>query len=84
MNINFKTIIDNILLINLFLVIFFAIYFLFAVTMQINGNSVFLLYFQQFWNPIIVPLITILILAALINGIIAWLRNKLHSQGEDI
>ena len=84
MKIEFKKIVDNFLLINLFLVIIFAIYFLFAVIMQINGVFVFLLYFQKFWNPLIVPLITILIISALISGINSWLLNKLRSQGEDI
>ena len=84
MKIEFKKIVDNFLLINLFLVIIFAIYFLFAVIMQINGVFVFLLYFQKFWNPLIVPLITILIISSLISGINSWLLNKLRSQGEDI
>ena len=84
MKIEFKKIVDNFLLINLFLVIIFAIYFLFAVIMQINGVFVFLLYFQKFWNPLIVPLITILITSSLISGFTAWLWNKLRSQEEDI
>ena len=84
MKIHLKKIIDNFLLVNLFLVIIFAIYFLFAVIMQINGVFVFLLYFQKFWNPLIVPLITILITSSLISGITSWLWNKLRSQEEDI
>ena len=84
MKINFKKIIDNFLLINLFLVIIFAIYFLFSVLMQINGNFIFLGYFQNLWNPLIVPLITILIAGALISGVSSWLQNKLHPPEEDI
>ena len=84
MNINFRKIIDNILVFNFFIVIIFAIYFLFAVIMQLNGVFIFLNYFNKFWNPVIVPLITILIIGALINGISSWLQNKLHSQEEDI
>ncbi len=84
MKINLRKIVDNFLLVNLFLVIIFAIYFLFAVIMNINGIFIFLKFFQKFWNPIIVPLITILITSTLVNGIISWLQNKLHSQEEDI
>ena len=84
MNIKFRKIIDNALLVNFFIVIIFAIYFLFAVIMQLNGVFIFLNYFNKFWNPVIVPLITILIIGALINGISSWLQNKLHSQEEDI
>ena len=81
---NLKKIVDNFLLVNLFLVIIFAIYFLFSVIMQINGYVIFLQYFQKLWNPLIVPLITILMVSILINGFTSWLQKKLPSQEEDI
>ena len=81
---NLKQIIDNLLLINLFVVIFFAIFFIFAIIMQLNGIFVFINFIQRVWNPLIVPLITILIIGALVNGIISWWRRKLLSQEEDI
>ena len=79
-----KQIIDNLLLINLFTVIFFAIFFIFAIIMQLNGIVIFINFIQIVWNPLIVPLITILIIGALVNGINSWLRRKLLSQEEDI
>ena len=79
-----KQIIDNLLLINLFTVIFFAIFFIFATIMQLNGIFVFINFIQKVWNPLIVPLITILIIGALVNGINSWWRRKLLSQEEDI
>ena len=79
-----KQIIDNLLLINLFTVIFFAIFFIFAIIMQLNGIFVFINFIQIVWNPLIVPLITILIIGALVNGINSWWRRKLLSQEEDI
>ena len=81
---NLKQIIDNLLLINLFLVIFCAIFFVFAIIMQINGIFIFIDFIQRVWNPLIVPLITILIVGALANGINSWWRRKLLSQEEDI
>ena len=81
---NFKEIIDNFLLINLFTVIFFAIFFIFAIIMQFNGIFIFIDFIQRVWNPLIVPLITILIFGTLINGINSWWRRKLLSQEEDI
>ena len=78
-----KVIIDNFLLINLFVVIFFAIFFIFAVIMQINGVFIFFNYFQKLWNPLIVPLITILIISTLVNGLNSWWRRKWLSQEED-
>ena len=79
-----KQIIDNLLLINLFTVIFFAIFFVFAIIMQLNGIFIFINFIQIVWNPLVVPLITILIIGALINGINSWWRRKLLSQEEDI
>ena len=79
-----KEIIDNLLLINLFGVIFFGVFFLFAVIMQINGVFIFLNFFQNIWNPFIVPLITILIVSTLLNAINSWWRRKWLSREEDI
>ncbi len=79
-----KQIFDNLLLINLFTVIFFAIFFIFAIIMQLNGIFIFINFIQIVWNPLIVPLITILIIGALVNGINSWWRRKLLSQEEDI
>ncbi len=79
-----KQIIDNLLLINLFTVIFFAIFFIFAIIMQFNDIFIFINFIQIVWNPLIVPLITILIIGALVNGINSWWRRKLLSQEEDI
>ena len=79
-----KQIIDNLLLINLFTVIFFAIFFIFAIIMQFNEIFIFINFIQIVWNPLIVPLITILIVGALVNGINSWWRRKLLSQEEDI
>ena len=81
---NLKEIVDNLLLINLFIVIFFAIFFMFAIIMQFNGIFIFINFIQRVWNPLIVPLITILIMGALVNGINSWWRRKLLSQEEDI
>ena len=79
-----KQIIDNLLLVNLFTVIFFAIFFIFAIIMQLNGIFIFINFIQIVWNPFVVPLITILIIGALVNGINSWWRRKLLSQEEDI
>ena len=81
---NLKQIIDNLLLVNLFTVIFFALFFIFAIIMQLNGISIFINFIQIIWNPLIVPLITILIISALVIGINSWWKRKVLSQEEDI
>ena len=80
----FKEVIDNFLLINLFIVVFFALFFIFAVIMNFNGVFIFLQFFQKVWNPLIVPLITILIISSIGNGINSWLRRKWLSREKDI
>ena len=80
---NLKQIIDNFLLVNLFTVIFFSIFFVFAIIMQFNGVFIFIDFIQRVWNPLIVPLITILIIGSLVNGINSWLRRQLLSQEKD-
>ena len=81
---NLKKIIDNLLLINLFTVIFFAIFFVFAIIMQFNRVFIFIDFIQRVWSPLIVPLITILIIGTLVNGFTSWWRRKLLSREEDI
>ena len=81
---NLKEVIDNLLLVNLFIVIFFAIFFIFALVMQINGVSIFMGFIQILWNPLIVPLISILIVSSILNGISSWLKRKWLAQEEDI
>ena len=79
-----KEVIDNLLLINLFLVFIFAFFFLFSIIMRMNGVNFFIDFFQKIWNPIIVPLISILIFSMLLNGIISWLQRKVLASKEDI
>ncbi len=81
---NLKQLLDNLLLVNLFAVIFFAIFFIFAIIMELNGKFIFINFIQRIWNPLIVPLITILIISALVNGVNSWWMRKLRSQEEDI
>jgi len=79
-NNKFKSFIDQVLLINLFLVIIFAFFFIFSVIMEINGFSIYLDLFRRIWNPLIIPLITLLILSSLWSGINSWLKRREHSE----
>ena len=76
----FKSLIDQVLLINLFLVIIFAFFFMFSVIMEINGVSIYLDLFRKIWNPLITPLITLLILSSLWSGINSWLKQREHFE----
>jgi len=81
---NIKNFVDNILLINLFLVILSAIFFLFSLVLEINGNSFLLNFFRKLWEPFILPIITILITSSILNGIISWLIQKARLEDKDI
>ena len=75
-NNQFKNFIDQVLLINLFLVIIFAFLFIFSIIMQMNGFSIYLDFFRKIWNPLIIPLITLLILSSRWSGINSWLERR--------
>jgi len=75
-----KSYIDQILLLNLFLVIIFAFFFIFSVIMELNGFSSFLDFFRKIWNPLIIPPITLLIVSSLWSGINSWLKRREHSE----
>ena len=79
-NNKFKSYIDQILLTNLFLVIIFAFFFIFSVIMEINGVGIYLNFFRKLWNPLIIPLITLLIVSSLWSGINSWLTKRAHSE----
>ncbi len=79
-NNKFKSYIDQILLTNLFLVIIFAFFFIFSVIMEINGVGIYLNFFRKLWNPLIIPLITLLIVSSLWSGINSWLEKRGPSE----
>ena len=73
---NVKNIIDRILVIDFFLVLFGAIYFLLSVICYFFGVNIFLNIFQLLWLGFFTPTISILILASIINAIWDWLLNR--------
>ena len=79
-NNKFQSFIDQVLLINLFLVVIFAFFFIFSIIMEINGFSIYLNFFRKIWNPLIIPLITLLIVSSLWSGLNSWLQRRGHSQ----
>ena len=75
-----KDFIDQILVINFFIVIIFACFFIFSIIMELNGFSIYLDFFRKIWNPLIIPLITLLIVSSVWSGINSWLSQKEHSE----
>ena len=81
---DFKKFLDNFLICNLFIVIFSALFFIFSLIMDINGQSIFLKFFRKIWDPFILPAITILIFSTLSIAFISWLKKKVLPEDEDI
>ena len=81
---DFKKYLDNFLLCNLFIVIFSALFFIFSLIMEINGESIYLDFFRKIWEPFILPAITILIFSSLLVAFISWLKKKVLLEEEDI
>jgi len=68
-----KTWMDRILMVNVFLVMAGALWFVVAVGFHSQGLEQPLGRFQQLWAPLFMPAIGLLMAAALLNGGLQWL-----------
>ena len=73
-----KKLLDNILIINLFILILGAFFFLASVLSSINGSQRLYNLFQHLWYPVFIPALSLFFTAILIEVIISKLptRNK--------
>ena len=81
-----KTWMDRFLMVNVFLVMAGALWFVVAVGLHSQGLEQPLGHFQQLWTPLFMPAIGLLMAAALLNGGLQWLlrlktRHEQHSPG---
>ena len=78
----FKTWMDRILMVNVFLVMSGALWFALAVGLHSQGLEQPLKFFQGLWQPLFMPAIGLLMAAALLNGSLQWLLRlkKKHEQ----
>ena len=77
-----KTWVDRLLMVNVFLVMAGALWFVVAVGFHSQGLEQPLGHFQRLWEPLFMPAIGLLMAAALLNGGLQWvlrLRRK-HEQ----
>lgn len=68
-----KTWMDRVLMVNVFLVMVGALWFVVAVGLHIQGLEWPLGHFQQLWTPLFMPAVGLLMAAALLNGGLQWL-----------
>ena len=68
--------IDNLLIINIYLLIAGAVLFLSAVVLSINGNSNLYNLFQKLWFPLFIPALSLFFTAVFINAILSKLLDR--------
>lgn len=64
---------DRVLMVNVFVVMAGALWFVVAVGLHGQGLEQPLAHFQQLWTPLFMPAIGLLMAAALLNGGLQWL-----------
>ena len=74
---------DRLLVIDVFVVIAGAFWFLAAVVCEARGLHQPLAVFQQLWEPLFTPAISLLIMAALLSGILSWWQRRVLKTDRD-
>ena len=72
---NWKRIIDNLLIYNLYVMIIGSILLAISFLLSTNGNSTLYNIFQKLWHPIFIPSLSLFFTAILIEAIINQLIN---------
>ena len=70
---------DRLLMLNVLLVASGAVLFTVAVIAQSQGRDRAMDLFQQLWQPLFTPAISLLIMAALISGIVSWWQRRVQT-----
>ena len=73
---NWKKILDNILIYNLYILIIGSIYLAISFVLSVNGNSYFYNLFQKLWYPVFIPSLSLFFTAILVEAVINSLMNK--------
>ena len=73
---NWKKILDNILIYNLYILIIGSIYLAISFVLSVNGNSYFYNLFQKLWYPIFIPSLSLFFTAISVEALINSLMNK--------
>ena len=75
--------IDRLLMLNVLVVFLGAGFFGIAVLAQTQGRDQPMNLFQQLWQPLFTPAISLVIMAALISGILRWWQRRMQTAGRD-
>lgn len=72
---------DRLLMLNVLVVLVGAGFFAVAVLSQSQGRNGPMDLFQQLWQPLFTPAISLLIMAALTSGILSWWQRRVLKPG---
>ncbi len=75
---NWKKVIDNLLIYNLYILIVGSIFLGISFTLSVNGNSDLYKIFQKLWYPLFIPSLSLFFTAILVEAIV----NKLENQNK--
>lgn len=70
------TLLDRLLVADVFLVLAGAVWFGVAVLLHSQGVEAPLATFQRLWQPLFTPAISVLMAAALLSGALGWWRRR--------
>lgn len=75
---SWKRWLDRLLMLNVLVVFLGAGFFAVAVISQSQGRNAPMDLFQQLWQPLFTPAISVLIMAALTSGILSWWQRRVQ------
>ena len=78
----FKSILDNILIYNLYILITGGIFLTVSFILSMNGISNLFLLFQKLWYPIFIPSLSLFFTAILIEAIFTQIINRKNNSSE--
>ena len=73
---NWKNILDNILIYNLYILIIGSLFLAFSFLLSVNGNSYFYNLLQKLWYPVFIPSLSLFFTAILIEAVINSLVDR--------
>ena len=80
---SWKRWLDRLLMLNVLVVFLGAGFFAVAVVTQSQGKNAPMDLFQQLWQPLFTPAISVLIMAALTSGILSWWQRRVQNPRSD-
>ena len=73
---NWKRLLDNVLILNLYILIIGAFFLAISFILSFKGNSSFFNFFQTLWYPLFIPSLSLFFTAILVEAIFNSLKDR--------